>query len=342
MKIRIGLIGFGDVGQGFTSLLRDKAPEILRQRGVELSLCFISGRSKGSVFIPQGIPLEKALEIFASGGTLDVVPGRRAEDPRELLRQKAVDVLAETTPTNLETGEPGLSHIREALEEGISVTTTNKGPIALAWEELSSLAKARGAELLCEGTVLSGTPAINFVTRSLAGCSVREVTGIFNGTTNYMLSRMEEGKEYAEALREAQELGYAESDPTADVDGWDAAVKAVILGKILFGAPLKIRDISRKGIRDVSGEEVREARKNGKALRLLGRVKRTPSGVTGEVAPELLEEAHPLARIGGASNALVVSTDVLGEISVTGPGAGRRETGQALLVDILALADKMK
>ncbi len=342
MNIRVGLIGFGNVGQGFTSLLRDKAPLLREERGCDISLCFIAGRSKGSVYLPQGIPLHKALEIFAAAGTLDAIPGERVEDPRDLLRRKAVDVLAEATPTNLETGEPGLSHIREALEQGISVTTTNKGPIALAWKELSSLAESRKARLLCEGTVLSGTPAINFITRTLAGCTVEKVTGIFNGTTNYMITRMEEGLEYEEALREAQDLGYAEADPTADVDGWDAAVKVAILGKILFGASLEVREIAPRGIREISGKDVREALKKGKRIRLLGTLGRTSSGVFGEVAPRILEGNHPLSRVCGASNALVVSTDVLGDVSVTGPGAGRRETGQALLVDILDLAGKMK
>ncbi|HOO64000.1 MAG TPA: homoserine dehydrogenase [Synergistaceae bacterium] len=343
MNIRVGLIGFGNVGQGFVSLLRDKASRIAEERGCHISLHFIAGRSKGSFYSPEGIAPEKVLEVFASRGTLDALPGERIEDPRDLLRRKAVDVLAETTPTNLETGEPGLSYIRTALEEGISVTTTNKGPIALAWEELAALGARRGARLLCEGTVLSGTPAINFVEKTLGGCSVEEITGILNGTTNYMLTRMEEGMAYQEALKEAQDLGYAEADPTADVDGWDAAVKVVILGKILFGSSRKVEDIPRRGIREISKEQVEKALKEGKRIRLLGTVKRTPSGtVEGEVAPRLLEKDHPLAGVRGATNALVISTDVLGDVSVMGPGAGRRETGQALLVDILSLADRMK
>ncbi len=343
MTIRVGLIGFGNVGQGFVSLLREKAPLLRRERGCDISLCFVAGRSKGSVYLPQGIPLDGALEIFETAGTLDAVPGERVEDPRELLRRKAVDILADSTPTNLETGEPGLSYIREALEQGISVTTTNKGPVALAWEELSALAKEQGAHLLCEGTVLSGTPAINFITRTLAGCTVEEVTGIFNGTTNYMLTRMEEGMEYQEALQEAQNLGYAEADPTADVDGWDAAVKVAILGNILFGSPLKVKEIAPRGIRHISGKEVQQALGEKKRIRLVGTLSRTPGGdVSGQVAPRILEEDHPLARVRGAANALVVRTDVLGEVTVTGPGAGRRETGQALLVDILELAGRMK
>jgi len=171
----------------------------------------------------------------------------------------------------------------------------------------------------------------------MSGCDVKSVAGIVNGTTNFILSKMEEGYDYPEALVEAQKLGYAEADPTSDVEGWDSAVKATIMANLFFGAKIKVADVARQGITRVTKEDVLEAKKEGKRIKLIAEVKRQGNEVIAGVSPHLIPMTHPLGNVMGSTNALTIATDHLGEVTIIGPGAGRIETGQALLSDILAI-----
>ena len=173
---------------------------------------------------------------------------RETSHPRDYLPQPVVTV------TNIETGEPALSHCREAFGAGAHVVTTNKGPVALAWRELSELAASQGLQFRFEGTVMSGTPVLSTATEALAGCEFVRIRGILNGTTNYILSEMEQGRPYAEALATAQELGYAEADPTADVEGFDVLAKVVILANVVMRAELGVEGVSREGITGLDAE----------------------------------------------------------------------------------------
>jgi len=205
------------------------------------------------------------------------------------------------TFTDFETGQPAVSHCRQALAGGTHVVTSNKGPAALAKKELWNLAAENGVQFRFEGTVMSGTPAINLATGCLAGATITGFKGILNGTTNFILTKMEEGMTYDAALAEAQELGYAEADPTGDVEGWDALGKGVILARWKL---------------------VVECGNDGK-------------GVSLRVAPMKLDLTDPLASVGGATNALTFETDVLGPVTIVGAGAGRKETGYSILIDLL-------
>ena len=257
------------------------------------------------------------------------------------MRDSEADVIAEVTPTNIQTGEPGITHIREALKARKHVITTNKGPIALAYHELKAIADDMGVQLRFEGTVLAGTPALNLAMGPLAGVHFKEVRGIVNGTTNFILTNMETGKSYEEALKEAQRLGYAEAKPDADVEGWDAVAKAVILANLLFDAHIKVADVERVGITGLTIEDIEKAKAEGKRWKLIARVWREDGVVKAKVAPSMVSPDDFLYYINGVTNALVFDTDHLGEVTIVGPGAGRIQTGHALLADLIEIARTM-
>jgi homoserine dehydrogenase len=217
------------------------------------------------------------------------------------------------------------------------VVTANKGPVALHFAELRRAAAAAGVYFGFEGTVMSGTPALRLALSELAGCEIAELNGIVNGTTNYILTQMEQGHDYAAALAEAQRLGYAEADPAGDVEGHDAAAKALILANVLMDAGLGLSDVERTGITGVTREMIAEAAAAGERWKLVARIRREGGQVRANVAPTRLSLDHPLAGVGGVTNALTITTDLLGDVTLIGPGAGGVATGFALLSDILAL-----
>jgi len=335
---RIGLIGFGNVGQGFVRVLARKEVMLREKYGFNFKIVGIADPVKGSVFDPNGLDPRKLIELVDRYGNIKAYEGGRKDiDSLTLCRSGDVDIIVEVTPTNVKTGEPGLTHIREALSNGKHVVTSNKGPIALAYRELKELAEKKGVMLRFEGTVLSGTPAINLALESLAGAEISKVEGIVNGTTNFILTKMEEGLTFEEALKEAQRLGYAEADPTADIEGWDAAVKAVIIANVIMGASITLNDVEREGISRISREDVANALKEGKKIKLLAEVVKEDGRVRASVKPTKIPLTHPLAGVSGPINALTLHTDTLGRVTIIGPGAGRVETGQAILSDVLAI-----
>jgi len=257
-----------------------------------------------------------------------------------MIKQADADMMVEATYTDLKTGEPATSHIRAALEKGMHVTTTNKGPLALFSREMQKLADDKGVKFLYEGTVMSGTPLLNMIRETLAGCNITEAKGILNGTTNYILTRMEEGMAYEDALKQAQDLGYAEAVPDADVLGWDALAKVTILANTVFGASCKPDDFPCKGITEITVDAIKKAKADGKRYKLIGKVWRDGDKVKGSVGPELVEMTHPLAGIMEGINAMTITTDALGDVTVVGPGAGRVETGYSALVDIIKAGGK--
>ena len=334
---KIALAGCGNVGTALLEILHEKKDELKEKYGFEYKVVLVSDLVKGVIMNAQGLDLGAALESVRETRTFEKLP--RAEGTfEELLERSGATVLAEGTPTNLKTGEPGLTHIRAALSRGISVTTTNKGPIALAFDELTALAEAHGAKLSYEGVVMSGTPLIDMMKSGIAGCSVLKLEGILNGTTNFMLTKMAEGAEYGAALAEAQSLGYAEADPTGDVEGWDAAVKVSILAKILFGEDVPVDGVERTGITQITPAQIEAAKKNGCAVKLLAGLDASGGRLRAYVEPKEIPLSHPLASINGATNAITVTTDNLGDVTLIGPGAGRKETGQALLGDMIRMS----
>ncbi len=336
--MRLLFIGFGTVGQGLSELLVEKKVELQDNYGVEVKVVGISDMHKGNLVNPAGIDLSAALEAVKDGGSLTGLDGEQfAGDALEMIQKVDADVMLEATYTDIKTGEPATSHIRAALERGMHVVTTNKGPLALHYHDLQTLAREKGVKFLFEGTVMSGTPVINLLRETLAGSQVTEIKGILNGTTNYILTRMEEGLSYEDALKKAQELGYAEAVPDADVLGWDALAKVTILAKVVFGAQGNPFDFPCEGITQISAVDITEAINRGKRFKLIGKVWREGNLVKASVGPEEIDLSHPLAGVMGATNALTISTDALGDVTIVGPGAGKRETGFSMLIDLIKI-----
>lgn len=339
--LRLALIGFGNVGRGLARILRRRRDHLGELFGDVPRIVAVCDAIKGSVHDPEGLDPGDLLDADDREGSLEGLDvSHRGWDAARTIDGTGADVVIELTPTDLETGRPALDHVTRALRAGKHVVTTNKGPIALRYRELDELARAHGVVLGFEGTVLSGTPALHLGRDLLAAAELRRVEGILNGTTNYVLTRMEAGSTYDEALARARRQGYAEADPTADVEGFDAAGKAVILANLLLGSPLGLQDVERQGITDLTREDVVAAREDGERWKLIARIEAAPDGaaeVTASVCPVRLPEEHPLAGVSGATNAITYTTGLLGPVTLVGPGAGRLETGYAVILDLLGI-----
>jgi homoserine dehydrogenase len=337
MPYKLAFIGFGVVGQGLTEILIEKKEYLQKRFGFEWQIVAIADTVKGSIYNLDGLP---ASELVAAGqaGKLETVKAPKTGwSPLEVISKSNADIIVEVTFTNLKDGEPATTHCKTAFNSGKHLVTTNKGPLALYGAELIKLAKDKGVQFRYEGTVMAGTPAINLALEGMAGCTITRIEGIINGTTNYILSQMEEGMDYSSALKKAQELGYAEADPTGDVEGFDAMGKVLILANTVMGAPLKAEEVEREGITGITSADIASAKGEGKRWKLIGSVWNEGGKVGGRVRPQKVELTHPLASVMGATNALTFTTDNLHQVTIIGPGAGRKETGQALLSDILAI-----
>jgi homoserine dehydrogenase len=332
IPLRLALLGFGTVGQWLAEALHTRRAWLQQEYGVVVTLI-----SVGTAH-PAVTHWTNVLEgLQATGG----------------------DVLAEATGATLRGGgEPGLSYIRSALSKRMHVVTSSKGPMALAGLELLSLARTQGVQLRMESTVMSGTPVLSTIREGMAGTSIRALRGILNGTANSILSAMALGHTYAEALTQAQAQGYAEADPTDDVEGDDTVAKTLILAAAVFGRALAPEQVVRRGITTLTREQMQQALDLGKrikhvaSLRLLSKdgteVSRetadnetVPTFLEARVEPIALPLSDPLARIDGLLNAIVIQTDTPQEVMVIGPGAGRFQAGQGMLADLIAIAKSL-
>ncbi|MDR1885648.1 MAG: homoserine dehydrogenase [Synergistaceae bacterium] len=340
MEHRIGIFGCGTIGGGLVSLLDDKRGYLAEKYGFEFRVCFISSLSRGVLVNPGGVDLADVREnLRRNGSILGMSGARRGPVPAdELLREMPVDIACDTTPTNYETGQPSRGVLEASLSSGANAVTCSKGGVGTDLAGLKAIAAKKGVKIRFESSVMSGTPLVSLVRGPLAGCEITRAEGIVNGTTNYILTKMEEGADYASALSEAQRLGYAETDPTGDVEGFDAAVKVCIMASEFFGSHVRVPDVERVGITGVTSGDVSKALSEGRRIKLIAGVERDSGRVRCYVQPRAIEESHPLASVRGAANAISITTDNLGVVTVTGPGAGARETAQGIIADMLEIA----
>ena len=328
--VRISIVGLGNVGSGVAEVIRRKQKEITRKYGIDLKIVGVADLP-GAVVDENGLS-EDAITKFKSGET--------AEDMTTLDMIKDVEheIVVETTPTNVENGEPGLTHIITALESDRHVVTSNKGPLALQYGKLMDLAASRGKELKFEASVGGAMPIISLVNDNLAGNGIISIKGILNGTCNYILTRMREEKlPYEHVLKEAQERGIAETDPSNDVAGRDTAVKLVILANSIFDRDVNYGDVEVAGITEITLEALKLADDAGYVIKLIGEV--DGGGSSGEclkVAPRLVPKDDPL-NVGGTLNVATIKTDLAGDITVIGKGAGPIEAASAVLSDIIRI-----
>ncbi len=342
MRIKIALIGFGTVGQGLCEILISKEDYLKSKYGFEASIVAISDVMKGAVYCKDGLDIQQCLDLVKSGKSLEKYDNnsKKGWDSIRTITETNADIICELAYTDVKTGEPAITHCKAAFENGKHIVTSNKGPAALQYSEMEILAEKNNVKFMIEGTVMSGTPILNLADGPLAGCKITAIKGILNGTTNYMLSEMENGMTYDDVLQKAQELGYAEADPTGDVEGFDAMAKVIILSNVVMNAGIGADDVDRQGITQITPQMISDAQKENSRWKLIGSIEKQKDGIKASVRPEKLPLTHPLAIIMGATNALTFTTDLLGDVTIIGAGAGKIETGYSILTDILDIHSK--
>lgn len=322
--MKIAILGMGAVGRGLLEMA-DKKDLGLVVTGI--------ADSKSALMDKDGIHIDEVLEAKRVHGFC----GDKSLSAVDIVSHADYEVLVEVTPTNATTGEPALTFIRSALERGKHVVTSNKGPIARKYSLLQSLAEKNGVSIRFEATVCGAIPVMHTLTQGLAGNRVLAVFGVLNGTSNYILTRMEaEGLTYEQALMEAREMGYAEADPTYDVKGIDAAIKLVILSNTIWGLDTVLEDVEITGIDCLTTDALRLADDQNCTIRLIAQS--IPSRGVLRVSPRILPKAHPLV-VEGTLNAVTIETDMAGEITMIGKGAGSVETASAIIGDLMFIRD---
>ncbi|MGP8069101.1 MAG: homoserine dehydrogenase [Candidatus Bathyarchaeia archaeon] len=340
-EVKLVFVGFGGVAQGCAKHLASHKEELERDYGFQFKVVAISDTVKGSILnSDQGINLSDALKVSQSGKKLDAgaLRGKNGLSTIETIRDSDAEIVIEATWTNLKDAEPGLTHLVTALENGKDVATSNKGPIALAYKRLTELAKLKGRQLRFESTVMSGTPVFNMREFALQGATITALKGILNGTSNYVLTEMAAGKNYNEVLKRAQELGYAEVDPSGDVEAYDPTAKITILANALMNADVNYRDVERQGITQITLDDINKAAKESKRIKLIASASKDRKGKWAvSCKPTLLPTADILAHVDGVMNALKISMDVQPDVTIIGPGAGGDSAGYGLLSDVLTI-----
>ncbi|WP_133015430.1 homoserine dehydrogenase [Clostridium cuniculi] len=332
----IGLIGFGGIGQAFVKLLVEKKKYIFEKYNLDLKVKYIL-KSDGGIYESNGIDLEELAEFINKKKSIkEHILWKENLKFEEMIQNNDVDTLVELTSTNIETGEPGLTHIKTALESGINVVTGNKGPIILKYKELKEIADKNSVKLKVGCTTGGALPSINGGLYDVAGSEIQAIEGILNGTTNYILSKMSmEEVSYEEALAQAQKDGIAEANPSLDVLGYDTACKIVILANVLMDANIKLEDIEVKGITEVKLDTIKESKKENEKLKLIGRVYREDNMVKAYVRPIKIKEDHPLYFVDYKNKGVFFKTDSLGDISIIGGASGTRNAAASILRDLV-------
>lgn len=337
----IALLGFGNVGRALARLLLVKQETLKKEFDLEINVVGVCTGRHGKALNPDGIDLQAALDAIENGKDLSTFHvGEPLNDPLAFLAKCPAELIFETTPTNPEDGQPALAYVFGALERGIHVVTANKGPVAFGYQELSSMADRKGVGFFFESSVMDGAPVLGVGREGLPAVEIKRIRGIFNSTTNYILTRMESDQlDFDAALKAAQEIGIAETDPTLDIDGWDSAIKTVILANVLMGADLRPKDVNPRGIRDLKLSDVQQAEKDGQRIRLLCEAERQPDGsITVKVAPERVPINDTLAGIRGTTSIVDFETDVLPKLTLIENDPGPDTTAYGLMVDMINIA----
>jgi homoserine dehydrogenase len=351
MTLELILVGFGNVARRFASLLDERRARLAGEHDLDIRTVGIVTRRHGHAFAARGLDAAALANRVARGGPLvasrpsgdrsasssvDFI--RDAIDRRARTAYERCLVMVETTTLNILSGEPAIAHVRAALGGGAHVVTANKGPAAFAYHALARMSHRADRRFLFEGAVMDGVPVFNLAREALPGIEVLGFRGVVNTTTNYMLNAMEQGQAFDEALVEMQAMGVAEADASLDIDGWDAAAKTAALANVLMDASLTPQRVERRGItRDLMHRAI-DARRAGRRLKLVARAGYEGSKITARVAPEELPGDDLLASLDGQQNALILHTDLLGEIAIVQRSGGLTQTAYALLSDLITIA----
>ena len=335
MHYKLAFIGFGNVGRNLAELLLRKQTELEKDYDITFSVTAIGTGAHGRAVDPDGLDLPRVLEALKAGEALGQFNKKKVANSLELLRKSDADVLFENTPVNHKTGQPAVDHVRLALELGMHVATANKGTVVHGYRELTDLAEIKGRKFYFESTVMDGAPIFSLFRSALPAARLLAFRGVLNSTTNIILTRMEEGDSFDAAVKYCQDIGIAETDPSADVDGWDAAIKVAALTTVLMGIPLKPQDVEREGIRGITPKMIASARAAHSRYKLVCSAERDGDGVKARVAPELVPYTSPMFNMEGSSSIVEFKTDVLGDLSIVETNPGPHTTAYGLLADFI-------
>ena len=336
-RVNIIIAGFGRVGRAFWKVVEDKRKVCRERYGLDLVLKAVF-KSDGGIFSDTPISMKSSLP----GAPLRI---QESPDWKPRLRVQNIigdlepGVLVECTPSDLRTGEPGLSHLMAALEKGWHAAAASKGALVLRFKELAGLARQNGVQLKFSGAAAAALPTLDVGIQSLAGADVLGIEGILNGTTNFILTRMGEGMDSEQALREAQDKGIAEPDPTLDIDGWDTACKLLLICNAVMRTDFGLSEVQVEGIRGISHELVIKASQLGKAIKLMGKCSKDERDrpLKLEVGLALLDRSHPLYGVNETTKGITFYTDTMGSVTLIGGKSDPLGTGAALLKDIIGI-----
>ena len=338
----LAFIGFGNVARSLVRLLERKSGLLEENYDLTYSVTGIATGKHGFAVNPNGLNVNQALSLVESGQSISPLTNYHlpVTDSLSVIQHSSANVMFENSPVNHKTGQPAIDHVRAALELGMHAITANKGTVVHGYRELAALAKSKGRKFLFEATVLGGTPVFSMFRETMPAAQLISFQGIINSTTNIILSRMERGESFDAAVKYCQSIGIAETDPSADVDGWDAAIKIAALVTVLMDTPMAPQQVERKGIREITPGMVAQAKAEGKRWKLVASAAREGDSVRARVAPERVEPSSPLYNMENSTSGLSFRTDVLGDLSIIetdreGIVAGPDTTAYALLADFV-------
>ncbi len=335
-EYRLVLVGFGNVGKAFARLLLRKEEMLRKEKGITFKVTGILTGRHGGLISPTGIDLQQALEMVETGKSLSEVSSVPVPaDGEAFIRACPGDVMVETTPVNHHTGQPAIQHIRAALEAGMHVVTANKGPVVHGFRELTELATQQGKKFYFESAVMDGAPIFSLFRETLPLAELKSFRGILNSCTNMILGRMETGETLEEAIVYGQSIGITETDPSADIDGWDASIKVAALVSVLMGIPCKPQEVDRTGIRGITSSELRQAAEQGKRWKLVCTAKRNGDHVITRVAPEMVDPTSVLYSIQGTSSYCQFELDTLPGLGIVESDPGPETTAYGMFADWL-------
>ena len=344
MKIvKVAMLGFGNAGQAFAQMVLDKEEEIQEKYNCQVLITAIATKSKGCLMNSQGIDMRKALNDVAENNRFDQnTPGYGQFENLTLIQEADYDVICELTPLNIETGQPAINHIKAAFSRGKHVITANKGPIAWAYKELKDMAEDKNLMFFYETTVMDGTPIFNLVEHTLKLCQVQEVEGILNSTTNFILEEMAKGRDHDEIMKEGRERGFIEADPAMDIEGYDAAAKTTALLNVLMDANITPKDVDRRGIENITMEDIQKADSMNKVIKLLCRGYKENGEIKAQVSPVEVDKSNILASVDSTTSLVSITTDLMGKITVVEHAPEIEQTAYGVFGDLLRVIEGLR
>jgi homoserine dehydrogenase len=337
--VKIILCGCGGVGKSFLQLIADRGGEIKEKYGLRLVVsAAVDYRGAAVADSDAGLPVAELVDFIKAGNEVQTFKpyGKEGITGAAVIAQSDADVMVETTPTNLTDGGAAKGHVFGAIDRGMEIVSANKGPFVLFYKEVFQKAKEKGCGLHISAAAAAALPTLDVGLTCLAGTHVSSIEGILNGTTNYILSKMRNnGTAYDVALKEAQDLGIAETNPGYDVEGKDTANKTVLIANRVFGKTFSLADITVKGITEVTPEDIKDAAKDGKVIKLIGNARMVDGDIKLSVAPKVIDGKHPLAAVNGSEKAITYMTDTMGSITVSGGKSAPVGAAAAVLKDLI-------